>query len=156
MMNKTLRMLHVKVESEPGQSKIKRIEFGGFPAVVRMGLHAGFSQFFKLTPEEPMPSTLDYMVAAIAGCLTGTLAAALERRGISANPDLQAEADGHLEEIDGKLLLTGITVKYKLKVPKELRTAAERALQHHDAACPASASARRGIAVQWSADIEDE
>ena len=156
-MNKALRTLRVKATSEPGKNKIKRIEFDGFPPAIRVGVHTGFCEFFGMIPEEPLPSTLDLVVAAVVGCLTGTLSGALEKRGISASPqNLQAEAEGQLENIDGKLILTAVSVKYRLKVPKEKRETVERVLQVHDSACPVSASVRRGITVQWSADVEEE
>lgn len=156
-MPRSLRLLKVKVESEPGKSKIKRLEFEGFPPPVRMGVHEGFSEFFGIVPEEPLPSTLDYVVAAVGACLTGTLAGALGKRGIPADSGkLMTDVEGQLEEIDGKLLLTGITVSYRLKVPRDKVEAAERALQHHDLACPVSASVRRGISVQWKTEIEAE
>jgi uncharacterized OsmC-like protein len=156
-MGSSLQLLKVKVENEPGGSKVKLVEFEGFPPAVRMGVHAGFSEFFGIVPEEPLPSTLDYVVAAVGGCLAGTLAAALNKRGISADPaKLAVLVEGQLEQVDGMLLLTGIHVSYRLKVSQQQREAAERALKHHDSACPVSASVRRGIAVQWKAEIEQE
>ena len=63
--------------------------------------------------------TLDYVVAAIGGCMTGTVAGALEARGISAAPDkLQVEAEGRIEEVDGKMILTHVSLRYRLIVPK--------------------------------------
>ena len=118
---------------------------------------AGSASFSEWSPEEPLPSTLDYVVAAVGGCLAGTLAGALGRRGIQTDPgQLVAEVEGQLEEVDGKLFLTDISVLYRLKVPKEKRAAAERALEHHDSACPVSASVRRGITVHWKSEIEEE
>ncbi len=81
-------------------------EIAGFPGAIRMGIHGGIAQYFKLSPEEPMASTLDYIVAAVGGCMTGTVAGALEARGVSANPDkLEVEAEGRIEEVDGKMIL---------------------------------------------------
>ncbi len=89
--------------------------------------------------------------------MTGTVAGAMEARGISAAPEnLKAEAEGVIEEIDGKMLLTQIRVRYRLKVPKEKRAGMERALAHHDAACAASESIRRGIGIEWLAEIEED
>ena len=31
------------------------------------GVHAGVAAFYKMTPDEPLPSTLDYLVASAAG-----------------------------------------------------------------------------------------
>ena len=154
------RLLHLskaKVQKEPGKDKIKRAQFDGFPDVVRMGVHGGIADYFKVKPEHPMPSTLDYVVAAIGGCMTGTVAGALEARGIDATPEkLQVDVEGRIEEVDGKMLLTSVSLRYKLKVPKDKRAAVERALQHHEALCAVSESVRRGIAVDWQADIEEE
>ena len=154
------RLLHtskVKVLKEPGKSKIKRAEFQGFPVSVRMGVHGGIAEYFKLSPEEPMVSTLDYIVAAVGGCMTGTVAGALEARGVSANPDkLQVKAEGRIEEVDGKMILTGIKLRYHLKVPKDKRASVERALEHHEGLCAASESVRRGITVEWESEIQEE
>src|SRR5580698_7833235 len=108
-MGKLIQMSKVKISKEPGKSKIKRAEIEGFPGSVRMGIHGGIAQYFKLSPEEPMASTLDYIVAAVGSCMTGTIAGALEARGVSANPEkLEAVAEGVIEEVDGKMILTGI------------------------------------------------
>jgi uncharacterized OsmC-like protein len=156
-MGKLLHLSKVKVSREPGNSKIKRAEFEGFPGAVRMGVHGGIAQYFKRVPEEPMVSTLDYIVAAVGGCMTGTIAGALEARGISADPDkLQVEAEGRIEEVDGKMILTGIKIRYHLKIPKDKRASIERALEHHEGLCAASESVRRGITVEWESDIQEE
>jgi uncharacterized OsmC-like protein len=156
-MGRLAHLSKVKIHKEPGNSKIKRTEFDGFPGVTRMGVHGGIAEFFKIKPDEPMPSTLDYVVAAVGGCLTGTIAGALEGRGISTAPEkLEATAEGRIEEIDGKLLLTHVTVKYRIKVPKAQREAADRALEHHASRCPVSESVKRGITVDWESEIEEE
>jgi uncharacterized OsmC-like protein len=154
------RLAHVSkvtIHKEPGTDKIKQAEFEGFPGVTRMGVNGGVAEFFKVQPAEPLPSTLDYVVAAVGGCLTGTLAGALEGRGISTAPEkLEAVAEGRLEEIDGKLLLTHIVVSYRIKVAKAQREATERALQHHADRCPVSESVKRGITVEWLGEIVEE
>jgi uncharacterized OsmC-like protein len=122
-----------------------------------MGIHGGIAQYFKLSPDEPMASTLDYIVAAVGGCMTGTVAGALEARGVSAAPDkLQVEAEGRIEDVDGKMILTGIKLHYRMKVPKDKRATVERALEHHEGLCAASESVRRGITVEWESEIVDD
>jgi len=156
-MARTLHLLKIKVEYEAGHSKVKRIQFDGFDQPVRMGVHTGFSEFYNVVPEEPLPSSLDYLVAAIGGCMTGTLASALRGRGIESGPDkLTAEVEGQLEEVQGSLLLTKVSISYKLKVPKDKRPAAERALLYHETACPVSASLKKGIGVEWRSEIVEE
>ena len=155
-MGRLAHLSKVKIHKEPGKSKIKRIQIEGFPVVTRM-VHGGIAEFFNVTPDEPLASTLDYVVAAVGACMTGTLAGALEGRGISANPEkFEALAEGRMEEIDGKLLLTHVTIKYLIKVPKEQRAAAERALEYHENRCPVSESVKRGITVEFLSEIVDE
>jgi uncharacterized OsmC-like protein len=156
-MSKLLHVSKVRIEKEPGNSKVKRAQVEGFPDVLRMGVHGGVADFFKLKPDEPLPSTLDYVVAAVGGCLTGTLAGALEARGIATDSSrLQAEAEGRIEEVDGKMILTHIKVRYRVRAPKDAREAVERAIEHHGTRCPVSESVRRGITVEWSGEIVDE
>ncbi len=156
-MGNLIQLSKVKLSKEPGKSKIKRAEIEGFPGVIRMGVHGGIAKHFKLSPEEPMASTLDYIVAAVGGCMTGTVAGALEARGVSANPDkLEVTAEGKIEEVDGKMILTGVKMHYRLKIPKEKRATVERALEHHEGLCAASESVRRGITVEWESEIVEE
>lgn len=156
-MAKLLHTSRVIVEKEPGKNKIKRAQIEGFPGVLRMGIHGGIARHFKLSPDEPMASTLDYIVAAVGGCMTGTVAGALEARGIRADSEkLQVEAEGRIEDVDGKMILTGIKLRYRLKVPKDKRAGVERALEHHEGLCAASESVRRGITVEWESDIQEE
>ncbi len=45
----------------------RRAYIADFPQPVYFGVHAGVAAFYKITPDEPLPSTLDYLVAAAAG-----------------------------------------------------------------------------------------
>jgi uncharacterized OsmC-like protein len=156
-MARLLHLSKVKVEKEVGHNKIKRAQFEGFPEVVRMGVHGGIAEFFKLQPDEPLPSTLDYIVAAIGGCMAGTVSGALEARGISAAPDkFQVEAEGKIEEVEGKMILTHVSLRYRLQVPAGKRVSVEKALAHHESFCAVSESIRRGIVVEWKSEIEEE
>jgi uncharacterized OsmC-like protein len=156
-MGKLIQTSKVRIRKEPGNSKIKRAEIEGFPGEVRMGIHGGIAKYFKLAPDEPMASTLDYIVAAVGGCLTGTVAGALEVRGVRADSEkLQVEAEGRIEDVDGKMILTGIKMRYRLTVPKDKRATVERALEHHEGMCAASESVRRGITVEWESEIIEE
>jgi uncharacterized OsmC-like protein len=156
-MAKLLHTSKVKIHKEHGKSKIKNAQVEGFPDTLRMGVHGGVAEFFKLSPDEPLPSTLDYVVAAVGGCMTGTVAGALEARGVQAGPEnLQVDAEGKIEEVDGKMILTGIKLRYRLKVPKDKRASVERALEHHEGLCAVSESIRRGITVEWESEIQEE
>ena len=38
-----------------------------FPEPIRFGVHGGIKHFYKMEPDEDIPATLDYIVAAVAG-----------------------------------------------------------------------------------------
>src|ERR1700733_3665715 len=135
-MAKLIHLSKVNVHKEAKKQKIKVAEFEGFPGAVRMGLHGGVAEHFKIQPDEPLPTTLDYVEAAIGGGMTGTAAGVLEARGVNADPEnLSVQAEGRIENVDGKMLLTHVTVKYRMKVPKEKRESVERALANHESFC---------------------
>ncbi len=157
-MSRTLHISKATIAKEPGNSKIKRITLEGLAEPVRMGVRGGVADFFHLNPDEPLPSTLDYVVGAVGGCLTGTLAGALEALGVDTSPEnLEAVAEGTIEEIDGKMLLTHVKVHYRVRVApdtkEDKRQAVERAIRSHGSRCPVSESVRRGIAVEWDGEV---
>ena len=89
--------------------------------------------------------------------MTGTLAVALAARKIPTQPDrLSSEVEGIIENVDGKPLITKITVHYTVKVPKGKREEALRAIEYHEKGCPASQSVQRGIAIEWDGDVMEE
>ena len=99
--------------------------------------------------EEDLPTTLDFVVAALGSCLTGTLGGALGARSIPIGPDdLSAEVEGYIENVESKPLITRVLVKCHLKVPKGKKGEAERIVGNHEEFCAVSQSLRRGIAVE--------
>jgi uncharacterized OsmC-like protein len=89
--------------------------------------------------------------------MTGTLAVALAARKIPTQLNrLSSEVEGIIENVDGKPLVTRIKVHYKVKVPKGKREEALRAIEVHEKGCPASQSVRRGIAIEWDGQVEEE
>ena len=147
----------VTICREPGKGKVKRALIGDFPEPVRMGLHGGVKKFYKVESGEDLPTTLDFVVAALGGCLTGTLGSSLEARNISAGPDdLSTSVEGYIENIENKPLITRVYVKYKLTVPKGRKGEAERIVQSHEKNCAVSQSLRRGITVEVAADIIEQ
>jgi uncharacterized OsmC-like protein len=89
--------------------------------------------------------------------MTGTLAGALAARKIPTQPNrLSSEVEGFIENVDGKPLVTRIAVHYKVKVPQGKREEALRAIEVHEKGCPASQSVKRGIAIEWDGQVEEE
>lgn len=89
--------------------------------------------------------------------MTGTLAGALEARGIPHYPEkLHADAEGTIENVDGKPVITSIRITYHITVPKGKAADAERAVKVHKAGCAAATSVERGIRVESGAQIHEE
>ncbi len=55
----------VKIYQDKRPLRLAYIE--GFPEPIRFGVHGGIKHFYKLEPDEDIPATLDYLVAAVAG-----------------------------------------------------------------------------------------
>ena len=88
--------------------------------------------------------------------MTGTLASALDARGIKASENLKTEVQGDVEDVDGVLKISKIRLNYSFKAPKELHDKAQRALAAYAALCPAYQSVKDCIECTWEADIEEE
>jgi organic hydroperoxide reductase OsmC/OhrA len=89
--------------------------------------------------------------------MTGTLAVALAARKIPTHPDrLSSDVEGIIENVDGKPIVTAIKVHYRVKVPKGRREEALRAIEVHERGCPASQSVKRGIAIEWDGQVEED
>lgn len=54
------------------------------------------------------------------------------------------------------MVITRIRVKYNVKIPKGKRDDAQRAIDVHERGCPAAISVKRGIAIEYSANIVEE
>ena len=63
--------------------------------------------------------------------------------------------EGDIENVDGVIRITRIRVHYTLKIPEGTRDRAQRALDTHQAKCPAAVSVMGSIDIQTSADIEE-
>ena len=55
----------VRIEQHKRPLRLAYIE--DFEEPVRFGVHGGIKEFYKLEPDEDIPATLDYLVAAVAG-----------------------------------------------------------------------------------------
>ena len=50
-----------------GKGPVRRAYIEAFPEPVRYGVHGGIKKFYGVEPEEELPTTLDHIVAAVAG-----------------------------------------------------------------------------------------
>lgn len=116
---------------------------------VAFGMHGAVADHYKASPAQPLPSTLDYLVATIGGCLIGTFAGSLKRARIPVSPaTLTGTASGAVaSDDDGVLVLRRVEVAYALEVPDEHRAGAEEVHAGHAARCPNARSVSPSIAV---------
>lgn len=56
-----------RVRIERVKGPIRRAFIEPFAEPVRFGVHGAIKQFYGVEPEEEVPSTLDYMIAAVGG-----------------------------------------------------------------------------------------
>jgi uncharacterized OsmC-like protein len=154
-MGETVEVTKIRIEKAQGKDKKAYIE--DFPEPVVYGLRGGVKKFFGVKTGDDLPTTLDHLAATVASCMTGSLGSALEARGIPSYPaKLSADVEGHIENVEGKPLLTRIHVKYHVKIPKGKKAEAQRAVDHHEKVCAASQSVRRGFQIEFEAEIEEE
>ena len=62
-MGKIVYTSHVRVERVKGP--IRQAFLESFNTPLRFGVHGAIKEFYGVEPEEEVPATLDYMVAAV-------------------------------------------------------------------------------------------
>ncbi len=64
-MAEPIHVSRIRIEKDKGP--VRRAYIEGFPEPVRYGVHGGVKKFYGVEPEEELPTTLDHIVAAVAG-----------------------------------------------------------------------------------------
>lgn len=147
-----------RIYVERAGGPLKRVYLPVDTGPVEMGVHAEVAEHYGVDTavHEPTASTLDYLIASVAACLTGTFGVALEGRGIPAGEGyLRTEAVGELETDDNVLVVRRIQVTYHLKTARENRAAAERVLRFHADRCATARSVRDAIEITTALEIEE-
>lgn len=154
-MQKPIEISKITILQDKGPNR--RAYITGFDEPLTFGIHGGVKEFYKATPEEEHPSTLDHIVAAAGGWLTGTLSGALAARKIPTYPNkLQGSFQGYIEAPEGVLKITRIDCHYKLTIPKGTKEAAERALQVFERGCPVAQTLKGCIQFEHTWEITEE
>lgn len=144
----------VRVELAPGRTKQVTVPVDGGP--VPMGLHGGVAEHYKAPPDEYVPhaTTLDYIVGAAAGCLTGTFGAMLAALG-QPNVDggLVTLAEGDIVNDGGVLRIHAIRVTYRVRLaPGVSASKIQQAHDRHHRFCPVARSI--GGCIDISTELE--
>ena len=64
-MGNLIHTAKIHIVKETGPLRLAYVE--GFEAPLRFGLHGGYAAFYKSVPAEPLPTTIDHVIAALAG-----------------------------------------------------------------------------------------
>jgi organic hydroperoxide reductase OsmC/OhrA len=122
---------------------------------IQFGAHGPVAEHYRMPPAPQLPTTIDYLVGAVAGCLIGTFAGSLRRARVRIPPTaLTGVATGSVEsDEDGVLRLRRITVDYTLELPDGDRETAEEAHAAHAARCPNARSVSAAIDVVTTLSI---
>jgi uncharacterized OsmC-like protein len=143
---------------EPRPGMIKTLRIPGEAKPVLMGMHGNLAKFFKLADGsfEPQASTLDYVIAAAAACMTGVLGKALSVREIPiADGRLKTEAFGDVEtNEDGILVIRRIKLIAHVKADTAKRDAVERIMGAFHKNCPVYQSIHKAIDITTELDFQ--
>jgi uncharacterized OsmC-like protein len=117
---------------------------------VIFGVHGAIAEHYKVPASvaEPSATTLDYVVAAAAGGLTGTFGGALEARQIDASAGrLVEEAVGEIELEENVLVIRRIHLRLRLKADDAHRETTTRVHGIFADKCPVYRSLKAAIAM---------
>jgi hypothetical protein len=64
-MGELIHVTRIRIEKDKGP--VRRAYIEAFPEPVRYGVHGGIKKFYGVEPVEELPTTLDHMIAAVAG-----------------------------------------------------------------------------------------
>lgn len=116
---------------------------------VTFGAHGGVAEHYGMPPAPEHPTTIDYLVASVSGCLIGTFAGSLRRAKLRfPTTALTATATGSVASDDDNVLrLRRITVDYTLELDEEHRATAEEVHAVHAGRCPNARSVSGSIEI---------
>lgn len=117
---------------------------------IGFGAHGDVARHYGMpegTPEQP--TTLDYLVASVGGCLIGTLAGSLRRAKVPVGRSgLTATATGSVaSDDDGVLRMRSIVLDYELVLPEQFHATAQEVHAVHASRCPNARSVAAAIDV---------
>ena len=130
-------------------------EFPAVPEKFTFGFHGALAEHYDVAEEidRPRASSLDYLVASLAGCLAGTFVDALQARGLG--PDVDCQATGQVIDEGGTLVLRRVLVAYSLSAPRDQRDLIERVHRVHPSVCPVHRSLHKSIEIETSLAFSD-
>lgn len=135
---------------------LREVSLPGLDSPLRVGFHPEVADVYGIPPGsyEEAAATYDYLVGAVAGCLTGVLSAMLEARGVPTGDDhLTAEATAESEWRDRVLRVTSIQVHYVIRADGADPDVVERVHEQHVSRCSMAQSVANAIDVRTSYEL---
>lgn len=143
-----IQLVEITVRPASGRTKLIDLPVDG---EVPMGMRDEIAQHYRVALEDLVPhaTTLDYVIGAAAGCLTGTLSGMLQALGQSTDEDrLTTRAQGRIVKDRGVLRIASIHLTYHLRLDDAARQAdIERAHDRHQQHCPVARSIGSAIDI---------
>lgn len=147
-MDLSVDTIEIPIAPAPGRTKIAELPIDG---PVFMGMHGSVAEHYGVAPSdfEPHATSLDYLVAAVGSCLTGTLSGMLNRLGQQTTAgQFSAIARGRLVVEQHVLRVAAIEMSYSLRLDDTADAAkVQRAHDRHQAHCPVAKSIAGSIAI---------
>lgn len=153
-MSEIIYTSNIKIERKKGS-----LRYAYLPALeqpVKFGVHGGIAKHYGVDEKinEPHAATIDYLIASVGGCLTGTFGGALMARKIDADNDkLSSEVVGEVILEDNVLVIKNIKVKYQLYADKENIKTIERVHKIHKDYCAIYKSVYKAIHITTELEI---
>lgn len=145
--DKLLGYSHVSVENAPGRAKLVNLPLQTQP--VAMGVRDEVAEHYRLGEGDftPETTTLDYVVGAVAACLTGTFGGRLGAIGQKITDGaLTTEATGELVVTNGVIRIRSVNVRYTVQLTDGVDVAkVQRAHETHMKFCPVANSVKDSI-----------
>lgn len=139
----------VCVDPLPGRAK--RVELPLADAPVVMGVNKSVAAHYGIADgsHETLDTTLDYLVASVADCMTGTFEAMLQALGHEVeDAGLRTTAEADIESVDGVMRVRRIHLVYDIRTsPGPHRGRFEAARAQHVDRCPVGSSVRAAIQI---------
>lgn len=153
----TTYISRVRVQPVDGPLKYAWLPAEDEPIVI--GSHGALAAHhgFPTGPPYARASAIDYLVASLTACLSGTLAGALQARGIDVRKGgLVSESAAEVApEDDGVLVVRRIDVRHRLQLASEdQRSAAQRAHDVHVRGCAVHRSIGAAVKITTTLHIE--
>lgn len=156
-MGTAVDSIDIHISPAPGRAKIAVLPIDG---EITMGMHGRVAEHYGVSVAdfEPHATSLDYLVAAIGSCLTGTLSGMLGRLGQSTTTgELQSRATGRLCKERGVLYVDSVEMTYLLRLTAGVEASAVRAAHaRHLSHCPVARSITGSITISTTLTFTNE